>query len=202
MNLPPGQITGGGTGIGRELALLFAREGCDLILWGRRLEPLEAVKDEVLAIAEAGRFEGVSVRVNSIDVGDETAVARAAEQILAAGPVDILVNNAGIHLGPEPLQRYVPCSCYRMMCCSSKLTARSPPEVIRKVFDVNTLSHFWMLGSFLPAMLAKNHGHILTVASAAVSPPLAEMFQSSSKLHCFKSFPQAFRPLGVYVIRQ
>lgn len=44
--------------------------------------------------------------------------------------------------------------------------------MIRRVFEVNTLSHFLMVKEFVPAMIAKNHGHIVTTASMAsfVSP--------------------------------
>jgi all-trans-retinol dehydrogenase (NAD+) len=40
-------------------------------------------------------------------------------------------------------------------------------EGIRKTFEVNTLSHFWMVREFLPAMAKKNHGHVVTISSLA-----------------------------------
>ena len=102
-------ITGGGTGLGREIALLLAAEGCDLVLWGRREAPLLAVKEEAAAAATAAGFESLSVRVASVDISDHSAVAAAAEELLGGGGrVDILVSNAGIHLGPDPLERSAP----------------------------------------------------------------------------------------------
>jgi NAD(P)-dependent dehydrogenase (short-subunit alcohol dehydrogenase family) len=38
---------------------------------------------------------------------------------------------------------------------------------IRKTFEVNTMSHFWMVREFLPAMIKVNHGHVVTIASMA-----------------------------------
>ncbi len=43
----------------------------------------------------------------------------------------------------------------------------SSEEDIRRVFDVNTISHFLLCKEFLPAMIAANHGHLVTVASMA-----------------------------------
>ena len=60
---------------------------------------------------------------------------------------DILVNNAGVHEGLGALER--------------------GEAEIRAIFDVNVLSHFWSLQAFLPGMLARDHGHVVTVGSAA-----------------------------------
>ena len=40
-------------------------------------------------------------------------------------------------------------------------------SIIRKTFDVNVISHFLMVQEFVPAMIARDHGHIVTIASAA-----------------------------------
>jgi NAD(P)-dependent dehydrogenase (short-subunit alcohol dehydrogenase family) len=74
-------VTGGGTGIGRATAAAFARRGDDVLIFGRRREPLEA------AAAELG------VRWLTADLAD----ARSVEAAFAEEPpvVDVLVNNAG-----------------------------------------------------------------------------------------------------------
>jgi NAD(P)-dependent dehydrogenase (short-subunit alcohol dehydrogenase family) len=74
-------VTGGGTGIGRATAAAFARRGDDVLIVGRRREPLEA------AAAELG------VRWVTADLAD----ARSVEAVFADEPtvVDVLVNNAG-----------------------------------------------------------------------------------------------------------
>ena len=82
-------ITGGGTGIGRACAELFAREGASVAIVGRRKEPLEAV---VLAIEKSGGKAFAAV----CDVTDrksvEDALAASAKRF---GRLDIIVNNAG-----------------------------------------------------------------------------------------------------------
>lgn len=82
-------VTGGGTGIGRGLALRFAAEGGDVALSGRRADRLEAVADEVRAL---GRRAMVIV----CDVTDEAACAGAVAAIeRELGRLDVAVANAG-----------------------------------------------------------------------------------------------------------
>ncbi|HEY7073194.1 MAG TPA: SDR family oxidoreductase [Acidimicrobiales bacterium] len=78
-------VTGAGTGLGRQVATGLAEAGADLVVCGRRQEPLEHCADEA-------RRLGADVRVISADVTTEDGV----EALRAgAGRVDILVNNAG-----------------------------------------------------------------------------------------------------------
>jgi 3-hydroxybutyrate dehydrogenase len=74
-------ITGGGTGTGADLARGFAEAGAEVVVAGRRAEPLEAV---------AARLP--RTRALTADVTDEASVAAL---FAAAGPVDIIVANAG-----------------------------------------------------------------------------------------------------------
>ena len=41
------------------------------------------------------------------------------------------------------------------------------PEAIQRTFEVNTISHFWTVKAFLPDMISKDHGHIVTISSAS-----------------------------------
>jgi NAD(P)-dependent dehydrogenase (short-subunit alcohol dehydrogenase family) len=82
-------VTGGGTGIGRGTALVLAERGADIVLAGRRLQPLESTADEIRAL---GR-KAVTV---SCDVTTPEACQQLVDTTLAQlGRVDILVNNAG-----------------------------------------------------------------------------------------------------------
>lgn len=63
------------------------------------------------------------------------------------GEPTILINNAGVARGKTVLD--------------------SEPGDIRFTFDVNTISHYWTTKAFLPSMIKRNHGMIVTVASAA-----------------------------------
>lgn len=82
-------VTGGGTGIGRETALLLARRGADVAISGRRAEPLEATAAEI-------RELGVKALVVPADVRKADAARAMIDAVVAGlGRLDILVNNAG-----------------------------------------------------------------------------------------------------------
>ena len=83
-------VTGAGRGIGRAIALKFAKEGADVVVVSRTQENSEKVAAEIRALGrQAWAF--------AVDVADAAAVNAAAEKILAAtNKVDILVNNAGV----------------------------------------------------------------------------------------------------------
>jgi NAD(P)-dependent dehydrogenase (short-subunit alcohol dehydrogenase family) len=91
-------ITGAGTGIGKASALALAQEGYDVVLGGRRREPLEAV-------AEEARATGRQALAVPTDVADPASVealfARARETF---GRLDLLFNNAGVGAPAVPLE--------------------------------------------------------------------------------------------------
>jgi uncharacterized oxidoreductase len=83
-------ITGGGSGIGRELARAFHEAGNKVIVAGRRIEPLRALAD-----AHAG------MAALPLDIADAGAIAEFAQRLAAEHPeLNVLVNNAGI-MKPE-----------------------------------------------------------------------------------------------------
>jgi citronellol/citronellal dehydrogenase len=82
-------VTGGGTGIGRATALELAATGAQVVVCGRRAEPLEGTRAEIEAV------DGECLAVTA-DVRDEEDVARVVDAALERfGHVDLLVNNAG-----------------------------------------------------------------------------------------------------------
>ena len=83
-------ITGGARGIGREIALAFAREGADVALFDVNAEPLEQTANELRALGR--RAEGFVVDVTNGAAVDE-GVAKVLDKL---GRIDILINNAGI----------------------------------------------------------------------------------------------------------
>ncbi|HLX56385.1 MAG TPA: glucose 1-dehydrogenase [Ktedonobacteraceae bacterium] len=87
-------VTGAGSGIGEQIARLFAQQGAHVILTDIRVDGAERVAGEI-------RAAGGSVRAQQLDVADESQVEAAIEQVAATeGRLDILVNNAGIsHVG-------------------------------------------------------------------------------------------------------
>jgi short-subunit dehydrogenase len=71
------------------------------------------------------------------------------------GDPTVLVNNAGVGHDGTILEE--------------------PEAKIRQTFEVNIMSHFWMVREFLPSMVKNNHGHVITVASMASFVALGEM---------------------------
>ncbi|KFP71475.1 Epidermal retinol dehydrogenase 2, partial [Acanthisitta chloris] len=135
-------ITGAGSGIGRLLSLKFANLGATVVLWDINQEGLK----ETVRLA---RRNG-TVRVHSYicDCSKRQDVYRVADQVKKeVGDVSILVNNAGIVTG----KRFVD----------------SPDSLAEKSMEVNTVAHFWTYKAFLPAMIATNHGHLVSIASSA-----------------------------------
>lgn len=130
-------ITGGGSGIGRLMAIKFAALGAKVVLWDMNRAGLEAVKDEI-------EKAGGQCSTNVIDITDRALVYKTAKDV---GAVDILINNAGIVTGKKMLE--------------------CPDELMEKTVQVNTIAHFWTIKAFLPEMLKRNDGHIVTIASAA-----------------------------------
>src|SRR6201986_5201566 len=93
-------ITGATSGIGEACAHLFAREGYDLILTGRRLDKLEKL---------AKKFNAkyyVDVAVSSFDVRDREQVIGNLEGLPAKWKkVNVLINNAGLSQGLDPINK-------------------------------------------------------------------------------------------------
>jgi len=95
-------VTGGGTGIGRSIALELARAGADLVLAARRREVLEE------AAAALGSDVGRQVTTLPVDIRNlESVDALASEIARRWGQVDILVNNAGGQF-PQPAEDFTP----------------------------------------------------------------------------------------------
>ncbi|MFD8200817.1 SDR family NAD(P)-dependent oxidoreductase [Streptomyces sp. NPDC059701] len=90
-------VTGAGSGIGRAVALAFAREGANVVVAGRGREPL----DETVALIEEAGGKALAVAADVSRAGDVRAVVDAALDHF--GSLDVAVNNAGVFRGGVPL---------------------------------------------------------------------------------------------------
>lgn len=142
-------ITGGSQGLGRELALAFAREGAAaLSLVARHAHAFESVRDEVRKIAP-----GTKVVAIEADVSKPKDIERLIATTLDAfgGRLDVLVNNAST-IGPSPMPYLLD----------------YPVEDFRNVLDTNLIGPFLITKAALPAMI-ENGGSIINVTSDAGS---------------------------------
>ncbi|CAH0400936.1 unnamed protein product [Chilo suppressalis] len=153
-------VTGGGGGLGSLMALRLARLGCTIVLWDINKQGLEDTVKLVKGIG--GQCCGYVV-----DLAKKEDIYRVAKQVhLEVGRVNLLINNAGVVSG-----RYL---------------LDTPDHLIQRTFDVNILAHFWTVKAFLPSMIEKNDGHIVTIASMAgyVGVPKLVDYCSSKAAAC------------------
>lgn len=88
-------ITGATSGIGRETATLFAKQGCNLGLTGRRKERLRQLQEQLES------HYSIQVDLFPFDIRDREACKACVESIQK--PIDILINNAGLASGKDPI---------------------------------------------------------------------------------------------------
>jgi NAD(P)-dependent dehydrogenase (short-subunit alcohol dehydrogenase family) len=135
-------VTGGGTGLGQAMSLAMARAGADIVVAGRRLEPLQ---DTVTAVQQLGR-RGLAV---ATDITLSEQVAHLMQAALTAfGQVDILINNAGIVRGQE-----------------MKPVWEITDEEWRRGIDTNLSGTFYCARAIAQHMAERCRGKIINVAS-------------------------------------
>ncbi|XP_063626065.1 short-chain dehydrogenase/reductase family 16C member 6 isoform X1 [Cydia splendana] len=134
-------VTGGGGGVGRQLAVKLARLGAKVVVWDINKEGLQKTCADVT-------MEGYEIASYVVDLADRAAVYVAAEKVKKeVGKVDVLINNAGTVFGETLLDL--------------------SDTAIETTYKVNILSHYWTVKAFLPEMIETGKGHIVTVGSVA-----------------------------------
>lgn len=132
-------VTGGGTGIGRGIAVALAAEGVRVAVCGRREQPLQGT----VARTEDAGGEGIAV---TADISVEEDVQRLVQRVQETWEVvDILVNNAGIG-GGRAIHEHDVASWDRIMA-------------------VNLRGPFLMARAVLPEMRRRRTGHIINISS-------------------------------------
>jgi len=145
-------VLGASSGIGRETAILFAREGARVMAAARREERLRALQSEL-----AG--EGLQIEIATADVtkvDDVNSVAKLTTELL--GPIDILVYSSGVNTK----ERYM-----------TSLT----PSTWEHLVAVNMNGAFYATQAVLPGMRERRAGHLIYVAS--ISGLLADVSGAS-----------------------
>jgi NAD(P)-dependent dehydrogenase (short-subunit alcohol dehydrogenase family) len=143
-------VTGAGSGIGRATAMLFAREGAQLVLNDIDQESLDKVA------AQVGKDRNRTVAGN---IAKEDTARRLAEEAIAAfGRIDVLVNNAGIHFLKDVTEMSV--------------------EEWDRLMDINLKSMFLCCKHVIPHMLRRRKGSIVNLAS--ISSFIGQEMEGSS----------------------
>lgn len=171
-------ITGGGTGLGRGIALAMAREGARLALWEL---------DQQAALSTASEIEalGRPALVSVVDVSAADQVAAAGREVLERwGRVDILVNNAGI--------------------CQTATVEEISEQDWDRVLAVNLKGTFLCCKALMPAMKKQGDGCIINLGSVAGKiggiATGAHYAASKAAVMCFtKSLARELAPYGVNV---
>ena len=133
-------ITGAARGIGKQIALSFAKEGCNIAFTDLELnEAAQATRDEIAAL-------GVKVQFYASNAADFEAAHQVVEQVVADfGHLDILVNNAGI--------------------TRDTLLMRMTEQQWDLVLQVNLKSAFNFTHAVTPVMMRQRGGSIISLSS-------------------------------------
>jgi NAD(P)-dependent dehydrogenase (short-subunit alcohol dehydrogenase family) len=145
-------VTGSSSGIGKAIAAAYLAEGARVLMHGLTREETEAAASD---LSGAG-----SVEAAWADIGTAEGAARLLDAAAAFGPLDVLVNNVGI-FGAKAFEDLTDADWQR-------------------TFDVNVMSAVRLSRAILPAMLARNAGSILNIASEAGLKPLPNMIHYSA----------------------
>ena len=135
-------ITGATSGIGEACARKFAAAGYNVIITGRNADRLAALQAQL-------QQQGTEVLTLAFDVSDRQAARQAVEGIPPAWqPIDVLVNNAGLALGLDKVYE-------------------GHPEDWETMIDTNIKGLLTMTRLIVPAMVARNEGHVINIGSVA-----------------------------------
>jgi len=141
-------VTGAGTGIGREIALEFAREGAHVVL---HYSHSSGGAESALALIEAMGLRATTCRADLGSVDESRGLARTAVEFL--GGLDVLVNNAGITAN-LPFEQVT-------------------PEQFDTLYQVNVRGQFFVTQTALPALL-ESRGTIINLTSIHAYQAFAE----------------------------
>ncbi|MGD9955319.1 MAG: SDR family NAD(P)-dependent oxidoreductase [Candidatus Nanopelagicales bacterium] len=136
-------VVGAGPGVGRELALVVAREGYDVALVGRRSEPIEAIAAEL-------RASGASVETLLADAADPSSMVNVLRERDDRVPTEVLVYN--------PVSR------------SDLTLARIGVDALRSSLDVNVVSAVAAVQAVLPSLMATEGAVLVTGGGSALNP--------------------------------
>lgn len=171
-------ITGGGTGIGKTIALEFAGAGADIAVCSRNVQNIEKVRDEIIALGRDSMAVSMDVRVRE-DV--DNMVQQVIDEF---GRIDILVNNAGTNR-PTPVLDLI-------------------EDTWNLILDTNLKGLFFCTQAVARHMVKQKSGKIINISSTASmganEPGQAAYAASKTGVNAFtKACAREFGPYGINV---
>ncbi|HEV8387726.1 MAG TPA: SDR family NAD(P)-dependent oxidoreductase [Nitrososphaera sp.] len=138
-------VTGSGTGIGQAIARRFAEHGANIIIMGRRKEPLDITSQMLNEVINSVNSSGSVLSFPGVDVADEAGINGMFDSVKQQlGPVDIIVNNAGVS-GPV------------------KTFTNASVKEFREAVAIHLTGTFWTTVAGLKSM--DKGGKIITIAT-------------------------------------
>lgn len=165
-------ITGGGSGIGKLMALKASKRGAKtIIIWDIKKSHLQQLQKEW---KEEPNVQKTQLITEFCDVSNKDQIYQLAKKILKEHKnVDILINNAGIVSGKSLLE--------------------ISDEDIIKTFQINTLAYFWTTRAFLPAMIENQSGFICNIVSASALIGVYKLTDYASSKSAAFAFDESLR---------
>ncbi|HLK78940.1 MAG TPA: SDR family oxidoreductase [Streptosporangiaceae bacterium] len=158
-------VTGGGSGMGRELARQLAEQGCSVAACDLNADTMA----ETVTLARAAASQGARVTGHTCDVADEAQVLRFRDELLgehAAGHVDLVFSNAGAGGGES--------------------FAAGDREVWERIFAIDWQGVYYCARAFLPLLIASGDGVLVNTSSvngiwASLGPGMPQTAYSTAK---------------------
>ncbi|XP_060646366.1 dehydrogenase/reductase SDR family protein 7-like [Drosophila nasuta] len=164
-------ITGASSGLGESLAHVFYRAGCKVILAARRVEELERVKKDLMALDVDPAYPPT---VLPLDLSELNSIPDFAARALAVyNQVDILINNGGISVRAD--------------------VAATAVDVDLKVMVVNYFGTVALTKALLPSMIKRQTGHIGFISSVQGKFALPQRAAYSASKHAMQAFADSLR---------
>lgn len=146
-------VTGGGSGIGKAIATLFAKQGAYVYIFDVNVDGAHKTAAEIVNLGT----DAVAMKVN---ISDQQEVKQAVQQVIdAKGRIDILLNNAGVaHVGTAD---------------------NTSEEDFTRLFNINVKGVYNCLHEILPFMKTQQNGVVLNMCSIAASVGITDRFAYS-----------------------
>ncbi len=162
-------ITGAGKGIGKAIAIRFAKEDVRIAVCSRTEEDLLQLQKEI-----ANSNPNCTLHYKVVDVRNKKEIELFAQEVLALWKtIDVLINNAGV---------------YKPGCISTE-----PDGILEELIETNMYSAYYLTRCLIPSMLLHNKGTIINISSVAGIQPYNNGGSYSISKYALQGFSKNLR---------